>query len=99
MAWGPYEQAVARWAAIYGPPPLPRDDRGRLNPSLCEWMLGYPPGWVTSSIIGAGQRGVKKTGIPRTAQLRVLGNSVQPQVAEAAARLLLAPLMAHVVAA
>lgn len=44
-------------------------------------MLGYPAGWVTD------------IPIPRTAQLRVLGNSVQPQVAEAAARLLLAPLL------
>lgn len=56
-------------------------------------MLGFPAGWVTSSVIGAGQLGVKKTGLPRTAQLRVLGNAVQPQVAELAARLLLLPLL------
>jgi len=82
-----YAAAVARWAAIHGPPPQPRDDRGRLNPALTEWLLGYPRGWVTDRPI------------PRTAQLRVLGNSCQPQVAEAAARLLLAPLMSIVVAA
>lgn len=86
-AWGMYAAAVARWAAIHGPPPQPRDDRGRLNPALTEWLLGYPRGWVTDRPI------------PRTAQLRVLGNSCQPQVAEAAARLLLAPLMSIVVAA
>lgn len=33
-------------------------------------MLGYPDGWVSA------------TGIPRTAQLRILGNSVQVGCAE-----------------
>ena len=48
--------------------------------------LGYPAGWVTA------------LGLPRTAQLRLLGNSVQPHVAEAAARLLLAPLLVEAAA-
>src|SRR5690606_32078366 len=85
--WGPYESAVRRWEAIHGPAPRPRDDRGRLNPELPEWMMGFPPGWVTG------------LDIPRTAQLRLIGNAVQPQVAALAARLLLAPLLAEEAAA
>jgi DNA (cytosine-5)-methyltransferase 1 len=46
-------------------------------------MLGYPHGWVTDPELG----------LPRTAQLRVLGNSCQPQVVELAARTLLLPLV------
>jgi hypothetical protein len=78
-----YTAAVRRWEAIHGPAPAPRDDRGRLNPALPEWMLGYPAGWVTDPALG----------LPRTAQLRVLGNAVQPQVAELATQLLLAALL------
>jgi hypothetical protein len=44
-------------------------------------MMGYPYGWVDVE------------GVPRTGQLRCIGNSVQPQVAGLAARLLLAPLL------
>jgi DNA (cytosine-5)-methyltransferase 1 len=79
--WGPYTAAIRRWEATHGPAPEPRDDRGRLNPQLPEWMMGFPPGWVTG------------LDIPRTAQLRLIGNAVQPQVAELAARTLLAPLI------
>jgi len=50
-------------------------------------MMGFPPGWVTA------------VDIPRTAQLRVIGNAVQPQVAEMAARMMLGPLMANEAAA
>lgn len=46
-------------------------------------MLGFEPGWVTDPALG----------LPRTAQLRLLGNSCQPQVAELAVRLLLVPLL------
>jgi DNA (cytosine-5)-methyltransferase 1 len=81
--WGMYTAAVRRWEALHGPAPRPRDDRGRLNPALPEWMLGYPAGWVTDPAIG----------LPRTAQLRVLGNAVQPQVAELATQQLLAALL------
>lgn len=81
VRWGAYTAAIRRWEAIHGPAPRPRDHKGRLNPELPEWMLGYPASWVTA------------LDLPRTAQLRLLGNSVQPQVAEAAARLLLAPLL------
>jgi DNA (cytosine-5)-methyltransferase 1 len=50
-------------------------------------MMGFPLGWVTD------------LDLPRTAQLRVVGNAVQPQVAETAARLLLMPLIAQEAAA
>jgi DNA (cytosine-5)-methyltransferase 1 len=79
--WGPYTVAIRRWEAIHRPAPRPRDDRGRLNPELPEWMLGFERGWVTG------------LDIPRTAQLRLIGNSCQPQVVELAARLLLAPMI------
>lgn len=81
--WGPYAPAIRRWEAIHGAAPQPRDDRGRLNPQLPEWMLGFEHGWVTSPELG----------LPRTTQFRLLGNSVQPGVAELAAQLLLAPLL------
>lgn len=45
-----------------------------MNPALPEWMLGLPAGWVTGA------------GISRTAQVRVIGNSVQVQVAEVVGR-------------
>jgi len=69
MNWGRYHRAVDRWAGIFGQPPAPTDDKGRLNPPFVEWMLGYPAGWVTGH------------GLSRTQELRALGNSQQPQVA------------------
>ena len=42
-ACGIYAPAVHRWESILGrPAPAPTDDRGRLNPSFVEWMLGFP---------------------------------------------------------
>jgi site-specific DNA-cytosine methylase len=38
-------------------------------PEFVEWMLGFPDGWTE--------------GVSRTQRLRMLGNSVQVQVAEA----------------
>lgn len=49
-----------------------------LSPALPEWMLGLPAGWVTDV-----------PGIPRSAQLKALGNGVVPQQAACALRLLL----------
>lgn len=42
----------------------------RLNPAFVEWMMGFPEGWTA--------------GVSRRARLRLLGNAVQPQVAQAA---------------
>ena len=79
VEWGPYAAAIERWEHTLGrtaPPPV--DGRGRLAPRFVEWMMGYPPGWVT--------------GLSKTAALRCLGNSAQPQTATLAAELLLVPL-------
>lgn len=71
IAWGHYEPAIRRWEGIVGrPAPLPTDEKGRLSPAFVEWMLGFPAGWVDLP------------GARRTAQLRMLGNSVQVQVAQ-----------------
>ena len=72
--FGPYAAAVAGWEAVTGiPAPAPKDERGRLSPEFTEWMMGLPAGWVTAV-----------PGIPRSAQLKALGNGVVPaQGAEA----------------
>ena len=87
--FGRYQAAVDRWAAIHGAPPAPTDDRARLNPQFVEWMLGYPAGWVTDPELG----------LSRTAHLRALGNSVQPQAGAVAYRELLARAAAHLAVA
>lgn len=74
-----YGPAVRRWEQVYGEPaPTARDERGRLNPELPRWMMGYPSGWLD--------------GIPRTAALKAAGNGCQPQVASLGASLLLPEL-------
>ena len=76
VAWGRYAAAVHRWATVLGrPAPAPTDDRGRLAPVFVEWLMGLPPGWVTDT-----------PGLPRSAQLKALGNGVVPQQAAAALR-------------
>lgn len=76
--WGAYGPAVRRWEAALGKPaPAATDERGRLAPRFVEWMMGLSRGWVTGI-----------PGIPRTAQLKALGNGVVPQQGAAAFRLL-----------
>ena len=53
------------------------DQLGRLNPAFVEYMMGLPVGWVTN------------TGLPRTQQLKMLGNGVVPQQAYHAISLLM----------
>lgn len=80
--WGPYADAIARWEAVIGrpaPTPVRFDGKGgkpRLNPDLCEWMMGWPAGHVTDPAIG----------LTRAEQLKACGNGVVPQQAEAALR-------------
>lgn len=83
VAWGPYEHAVTRWAAVLGrPAPLPTEPgtRGqpRLSPAFVEWLMGLPEGHVTAV-----------PGLTRSAQLKALGNGVVPQQAVLAVRALL----------
>ena len=69
--WGKYAPAIERWAEVIDrPAPEPTDDKGRLNPALVEWMMGYPKGWTE--------------GVSRTGQLKALGNSIVPHQAAAA---------------
>jgi DNA (cytosine-5)-methyltransferase 1 len=77
--WGDYAAAIARHAAVTGrPAPAPTVD-GRLNPAFVEWMMMCPEGWVTDPALG----------LSRTAQLRLLGNTVVwPQAVAAWASLL-----------
>ncbi|SFO04238.1 hypothetical protein [Amycolatopsis rubida] len=84
VAWGEYAAAVHRWELITGrgaPYPTQPGRHGRpvLAPPFVEWLMGLPPGWVTAEFLD----------LPRTAQLRALGNGVMPQQAAHALRLLL----------
>ena len=71
--FGQYAPAIARWEAALGreaPAPTEPGRTGqRLSAAFVEWLMGLPAGWVT---------GVE---IPRTQQLRALGNGVVPQQA------------------
>jgi hypothetical protein len=85
--WGEYAAAVYRWELITGrgaPYPTQPGQHGRpvLAPAFVEWLMGLPPGWVTAGHLD----------LPRTAQLRALGNGVMPQQAAHALRLLLKDL-------
>lgn len=80
--WGKYRPAVQRWARLTRPAPAPTEPntkgKPRLNAAFAEWMMGLPHGHVTG------------VGIPRTAQLKAIGNGVCPQQAAAALEQLLA---------
>lgn len=75
--WGKYAPAIHRWERIVGPAPSPtepnRNGKPRLNPAFSEWLMGWPAGWVTDV-----------PGLSRNDQLRIIGNGVVPQCAEAA---------------
>lgn len=69
---GDYGERMRLWESVTGMPmPEPEEDspRGgrRLSARFGEWMMGLPPGWVT---------GLRT--IPRTAQIKILGNGVVP---------------------
>jgi hypothetical protein len=81
--WGPYEAAVRRWEHLLGhPAPVPtepgKNGKPRLAAAFAEWLMGIPQ-WVTTV-----------EGVPRTAQLRLVGNGVVPQQGAAALQMLLA---------
>lgn len=73
---------MTRWEQVLQrPAPHPTEPGQHGNPVLApafvEWLQGLPPGWVTD------------VPLPRTAQLRALGNGVVPQQAAHAVALLL----------
>lgn len=80
--WGQYGPAVRRWERLTRPAPAPTEPntkgKPRLNAEFAEWMMGLPHGHVTG------------VGLPRTAQLKAIGNGVCPQQAAAALGQLLA---------
>lgn len=77
--WGDYGPAVARWEALTRPAPAPTMTSSKGNPQLApafvEWMMGLPAGWITDV-----------PGLSRNEQLKLCGNGVVPQQAEAALR-------------
>lgn len=82
IEWGDYAPAVQRWESTIGraapnPTTLGRTGRPVLNPRFVEWLMGLPAGWVTD------------LDIPRSQQLKILGNGVVPQQAAAAVGALL----------
>lgn len=84
MDWGPYARAIHRWELITGlaaphPTEPSRTGRPRLAATFVEWMMGLPPGWVMGADLA----------LPRSAQLRGLGNGVVPQQAAFALRYLI----------
>lgn len=84
--WGKYGPAIERWEVILGhpaPSPTITGQRGgrKLNPALAEWMMGWPPGWVT-----------EVPGLTPNDQLRLCGNGVVSQQIQAGIRFL-APLL------
>lgn len=85
MDWGAYSVAIHRWEHVLGrraPCPTQPGRHGRpvLSSAFVEHLMGLPPGWVTD------------LPLPRTAQLRALGNGVVPQQATYAITLLLSDI-------
>lgn len=83
MEWAGYRPAIDRWERILGrpaPAPTVLGKRGgrQLAAPFVEWLMGLPEGWVCDV-----------PGLTRNQQLKLLGNGVVPQQAEAALRLLL----------
>ncbi len=80
-AWGPYQAAIERWERVVGPAPAPtktgRTGRPKLNPEFACWMMGAAPGWITDV-----------PGVTDNEALRMAGNGVVQQQAEAALRIM-----------
>jgi DNA (cytosine-5)-methyltransferase 1 len=80
--WGKYEPAIRRWENLTRLAPAPTEPNKNGNPRLSaafsEWLMGWPAGHVTAV-----------PGISRNEQLRIIGNGVVPQQAQAAIRWLL----------
>lgn len=81
--FGEFKDAIRVQEQAFGmsaPDPTVIGNTGRalLNPAFVEWMMGLPPGRVTSPEIG----------ISRQLQLKALGNGVVPQQAATAIRIM-----------
>ena len=87
--WQQYEPAICRWERVTGraaPYPIETGTRGQPRLAACfvEWLMGLPSGYVTD------------LGLPRSAELRALGNGVVPQQAEEALRSLVHNIVSDV---
>ena len=73
--FGRYAPAIRRWETVLGRP-IPHEltvgPTLLLDDRFCEWLMGYPEGYVTSSSLS------------RNRAIRALGNAVVPQCAAAA---------------
>lgn len=84
--WGDYEPAIRRWERMFGypaPPPAEpnRNGRPRLTVEFDEWLMGYPPGYISS--------------VPKLAYgkaIKAIGNGVFPLQAMTATIELIADL-------
>lgn len=79
--WGIYEAAIRRQEWVFGrpaPEPVKLSARGarRLSPHFDEWLMGMPAGWLCDPAIDLKDNDV----------LKICGNSVVNQQAEAAMR-------------
>ena len=74
--YGEYTEAVERWERVTRPAPDELFDDEGASSLWVEWMMGLPPGWVTGH------------GLTRSAELKMLGNGVNPQAAEFALSLI-----------
>ena len=78
--WGKYEAAIRRQEWVFGrpaPEPVKLSARGaRLSPHFDEWLMGMPAGWLCDPAIDLKDNDV----------LKICGNSVVNQQAEAAMR-------------
>lgn len=81
LDWGTYGPAISRWEHVMGCPAPAPTEPGRTGERLAsrfvEWLVGLAAGWVTD------------VGIPRSAELKCLGNIAMPHQAAYAIRYLM----------
>lgn len=79
IRWAEFEPAIRRWERLTRPAPAPMHSTSALSGAFTEWLMGYPPGWITDT-----------PGVSNSDALRLCGNGVVPLRAAEALRLLLA---------
>lgn len=87
--WAQYRPALEHWATILGRPAPDLSEptstgNPRIHPAFVEWLMGWPAGWVTAVPGEPTLFGEPESALHRSDQLRICGNGVVPQQAEAA---------------